>query len=134
MVAEDRADVSDKRSAALIAAGSVIATVGGVFITVTTLEPGRPLTPIWVNAWFAMGFACAITGLMLAAFGLYLNFRRQQRIPLAAKATEAGPCPAVGRLGPPPTPLMVKILADSRFLSWRNSAMIAALHVEIENT
>jgi hypothetical protein len=73
MVAKDRADVSDKRSAALIAAGSVAATAGGAFITVNALEPGKPLTPVWVNTWFDIGFAGAIIGLILAGFGLYLN-------------------------------------------------------------
>jgi hypothetical protein len=134
MEAKDHADVSDRRSAALIAAGSVTATVGGAFITVTALEPGMPLRLIWLNAWFDIGFVCVITGLILAALGLYLNFRRQERTSTAAKATELGPgATACGHRSPLP-PLVVKILADSRFESWRNSAMIAALHVEIENT
>jgi len=132
MKAKDRTGLSDKRSAALIAAGSVTVTVGGAFITVTALEPGRPLAPIWVNAWFDIGFACVIIGLILAAFGLYMNFSRQERTLPAVEATEPRLGPATGRLGLPP--LVVNILADSRFVSWRNSTMIAALHVEIENT
>jgi len=134
MGAEDHAGVSDKHSAALIAAGSVTATVGGAFVTVTALEPGRPLRPLWANAWFDIGFACAIIGLALAALGLYLNFRRQERTPPVAGATEPGPGPAGGRPGPVLPPLVVKVLADSSFAGWRHTAMIAALHVEIENT
>ena len=124
MEAQDRAEESDKHSAALIAAGSVTATFGGAFITVTALEPGRPIKPIWANAWFDIGFACAIIGLALAAFGLYLNFRRHARIPPAAS----------GRPGSALPPLVVTVMADSRFVGWRHTAMIAALHVEIENS
>jgi hypothetical protein len=132
--ARERAEVSDKHSAALIATGSVTATVGGAFITVTALEPGRPLRPIWANAWFDIGFACAIVGLVLAAFGLYLNFRRQARTPPAASATEPVPGPAADGPASAFPPLVVKVLTDSRFVGWRQAAMIAALHVEIENT
>jgi hypothetical protein len=132
--ARERAELSDKRSAALIATGGVTATVGGAFILVTTPAPGGPPRPMWANAWFDIGFAGSIAGLVLAALGLYLIFRRQDRTRPGTRAVEPDPAPAPGGPGSAFPPLVVKILPDSRFVSWQKTAMIAALHVEIENT
>jgi hypothetical protein len=133
MVAKDCAGVSDGHSAALIATGSVTATVSGAFMTVTALEPNKTLRPIWENVWFDIGFVCVIIGLILTGLGLYLSFCSQQSVPRAAKAAKSGPGAECGRLGSPLPSLMVKILADSRFECWRHSTLIASLHVEIEN-
>src|SRR6266571_2774871 len=89
-----KAGASDRHSGALIAAGSVMVTVGGIFMAVTALEPSKTPISIWVNVWFDVGFGFLVAGLIIVAFGLYLNFRKQK--PESSEEAEPQPVPAAG--------------------------------------
>jgi len=68
--------VADKHSGTLLAAGTLMAAVGGVFMGVTALEPTKTPQPVWASDWFVTGFAFVILGLLTGGGGVYLNFRR----------------------------------------------------------
>ena len=67
--------VADKHSGVLLAASAVTVTVGGAFIAVTALEPNKTSRSVWANAWFDLGLAFVIVGLLLMLGGIYLHFR-----------------------------------------------------------
>jgi hypothetical protein len=128
-----KAGAADGHSAALIGAGSAAVTVGGIFMAVTTLEPSKTPKSVWVNAWFDVGFGFLVAGLIIVAFGLYLNFGKRE--PESKEEAEAQSVSAAGGPGvQPQEPLLsVRILSDSQFEGRGPSAMIAAVHISVDN-
>jgi len=120
---------ADSHSSALLGAGGVMVAAGAAFMA---LAPSKATKSFWANSWFDVGFACLIIGLILAARGFYLNYRRQKPAPTVV--TETKLVMKTARLRSPRPPLVVQILPDSGFERWNHSAMIATLQVAIENT
>lgn len=67
-------EVADRHSGTLLAAGGVFVAAGAAFMAVTAFEPSKTLQPVFANAWFDVGLAFVIVGLLVAAVGSYLNF------------------------------------------------------------
>ena len=121
-----KAGAADSHSSALIGAGAVMVTVGGVFMAVAPRS-------VWSNVWFDAGFGFLVVGLIVAAVGLYFNFRKPR--PKSSKGTELQPVPKTGVPGVQSQegPLAVRIL-DSDFEGHGSSAMFAAIHISVDNT
>ena len=105
-----RAGVADSRPMVLIGTGGVMVTAGGVLMAVTPKHA-------WVNVWSDTGSGLLVLGLTVAMLGLYLHFRKPRR----ESPEEVEP------------QLSVDILSDSQIEGRGASAMIAAIHVSIEN-
>lgn len=129
----ERPQVTDRHSSTLLAAGGVLAPAGGVFMTVTALEPAKIPRAVWASSWFDIGLACLITGLLFATLSLFLNYRRRKSITALPKKRTKPPT-TTGKPRQSLPPLMVKIQLDSQFNRWENSLWIAILNVSMENT
>ncbi len=74
-----QAEAPDRHSATLVGASVVLVTAGGVFMTVTALEPTKPPHPVWGNGWFDAGFALVTLGLLIGLIGFYHHFRQERQ-------------------------------------------------------
>jgi hypothetical protein len=81
-----RARRTDRHSGTFLAASAVVIAAGGIFMAVVAAEPANTPRPVWANAWFDVGFAFVILGLMIGAAGLYQHFYRE--LPTAGKSDE----------------------------------------------
>ena len=67
--------------------------VGGIFMTVTGLEPTKTPGTVWSNSWFDLGFAFVILGLIVTGIGVVLHFRREVEPTSAPPAVNAADGP-----------------------------------------
>jgi hypothetical protein len=104
-------------------------TVGGAFMAVAALEPSKTPRPVWANGWFDLGFAFVILGLLIAAIGLFLHFRRERPPSPAGKPAVPAEIP-----GTPAAPLVVKIKGEPRWEAWRHIVLLLAANTEVTNT
>jgi hypothetical protein len=72
-------EAPDRHSATLVGASVVLVTAGGVFMTVTALEPTKSPHPVWGNLWFDSGFALVALGLLIGLIGVYQHFQHERQ-------------------------------------------------------
>jgi hypothetical protein len=63
--------------------------VGGIFMTVTGLEPTKTPGTVWANSWFDLGFAFVILGLVATGVGVVLHFRKEVQPTSAPPAVDS---------------------------------------------
>jgi tetratricopeptide (TPR) repeat protein len=85
--------VADRHSGTVLAAGGVVAAVGGIFMGVKGFEPTKKPSTVWANSWFDVGLSVVILGLLIVAGGVFLHFRKDARG--ASTSTEAREIPIV---------------------------------------
>ncbi len=67
---------------------------GGIFMTVTGMEPTKTPGTVFANSWFDLGFAFVILGLLVTGIGVVLHFRREvqpRSAPPAVSAADGAP-------------------------------------------
>jgi hypothetical protein len=69
--------MADKHTGAIWAGGAALIAAGGIFMTVTALEPTKKPATVWASSWFDLGFALVMLGLLITLVGVVLHFRKE---------------------------------------------------------
>lgn len=131
--------MADKHTGAIWAGGAALIAAGGIFMTVTALEPTKKPATVWASSWFDLGFALVMLGLLITLVGVVLHFRKEAEPASAAPAVipdESQPSHASLTTPEPErkTSPLKMALVDEEWSFVEDTLWAFAIAVRVENT
>jgi hypothetical protein len=96
--------VADRHSGVFIGVAGVAVVAGGVLISIGVAEVSNTTKALSSNGWFDLGVALVIFGVVLAAIGAVLHFRREVDGSSAPAVVDTAPVGALPATPPPAAP------------------------------